>query len=155
MDDENTGSQSQLEEPRHQYQEPQTTTRRLYRSRQQKMVAGVAGGLGQYFNIDPTLVRLAFVLVALIPGLGGVSLLGYIILAIVVPQYPEGDAEPLVPSTNLDSDRGRQIVGIGLVGIGLLALSGALGLFDLFNWRYFWPLLLIGLGAILLLRRSN
>jgi hypothetical protein len=90
--------------------------------------------------------------VALLPGVGGIAILGYIILAIVVPQRPAGELEPEVASTGLDSDRGRQFVGMGLVVIGLLALSAAMGLFDLFNWRYFWPVLLIGLGAFLLLR---
>lgn len=60
--------------------------RRLYRSRTQRMVGGVCGGLGEYFDIDPTIVRLLFVVTALA---GGPGLLAYIIMLIVVPSEPE------------------------------------------------------------------
>ena len=61
------------------------TYRKLYRSRTNRMVAGVAGGLGEYFGIDPTLVRLAFVFTALA---GGPGLIAYIIMMIVIPEEP-------------------------------------------------------------------
>lgn len=57
--------------------------RRLYRSRDERMVAGVAGGISRYFNVDPTLVRLAFVAFTLAGG--GSGLLAYVILAILMP----------------------------------------------------------------------
>ncbi len=60
--------------------------RRLYRSRTQRMIGGVCGGLGEYFDIDPTIVRLLFVVTALA---GGPGLLAYIIMLIVVPNEPE------------------------------------------------------------------
>ncbi len=56
--------------------------RRLYRSRTEKMIAGVCGGIAEYFNIDPTIVRLIWVLITL---LGGAGVLLYIILWIVMP----------------------------------------------------------------------
>lgn len=58
---------------------------RLYRSRSDRMLAGVAGGIAKYFNVDPTLVRLLFVLFALA---GGPGLLVYIILWIIMPIEP-------------------------------------------------------------------
>lgn len=61
--------------------------RRLYRSRTDSMLAGVCGGLGAYLNIDPTLVRLGFVLLALT---GGHGVLLYLIMCVVVPPEPEG-----------------------------------------------------------------
>ena len=61
------------------------TTNRLYRSQSEKMFAGVCGGLGEYFGIDPTLVRLFFVLLAL---LGGHGVLVYLILWLIVPVRP-------------------------------------------------------------------
>ena len=56
--------------------------KKLYRSNSQKMVAGVCGGIAEYFNIDPTLVRLGFVALSFMFG-GG--LLVYIVAAIVIP----------------------------------------------------------------------
>jgi phage shock protein C len=60
--------------------------RKLYRSRQDRLLFGVCGGLGEYFSVDPTVVRLLFVLAALI---GGHGLLAYLIIALVVPIAPE------------------------------------------------------------------
>jgi phage shock protein C len=61
--------------------------RRLHRSRSDKMVAGVGAGLAQYFDIDPTLVRLGWVAAALLTG--PVALLAYLACWIIVPQEPE------------------------------------------------------------------
>ena len=58
-------------------------TKKLYRARVDRKIAGVCGGLGEYFGIDPTLVRLLFVLGLIF--VGG-TLLAYIILAIVIPE---------------------------------------------------------------------
>ena len=60
-------------------------TKRLYRSGRNAMIAGVCGGLAEYFNIDPTLVRLAFVLLAFATGFFPALLL-YLILWIIVPR---------------------------------------------------------------------
>ncbi|MFT8888777.1 MAG: PspC domain-containing protein [Ethanoligenens sp.] len=59
--------------------------KRLYRSRTQRMLAGVCGGIAEYFNVDPTLIRLAWVVFCFI---GGSGILAYIIAAIVVPENP-------------------------------------------------------------------
>lgn len=59
--------------------------KRLYRSTKDKMIGGVSGGLAQYFGIDPTIVRVLFVLSLF---LGGTGIIAYIILWIVVPEEP-------------------------------------------------------------------
>ena len=58
-------------------------TKRLYRSRTERQLAGVCGGLAEYFGVDPTIVRVLFIAFAL---LGGPGLLLYIILALVIPE---------------------------------------------------------------------
>ncbi len=58
---------------------------RLYRSRDDRKIAGVCGGLGHYLNLDPTLVRIGFVALFL---LGGSALLIYIVLLLFVPEEP-------------------------------------------------------------------
>ena len=60
-------------------------TKRLYRSRTERLVCGVCGGVAEYFNIDPTIVRLAFLLFVFCAGSG---VLAYIIAAIVMPDDP-------------------------------------------------------------------
>ena len=57
--------------------------KKLYRSSTNYKLAGVCGGIGEYFNIDPTLVRLAWILFSV---MGGAGLLAYIIAAIVMPK---------------------------------------------------------------------
>lgn len=62
------------------------TVKKLYRSSHDRMIGGVCGGLGQYFAVDPTLVRLLFVAAML---LGGHGLLIYLVLLILVPVEPD------------------------------------------------------------------
>ena len=57
--------------------------KKLYRSSTNYKLAGVCGGIGEYFNIDPTLIRLAWILFSV---MGGAGVLAYIIAAIVMPK---------------------------------------------------------------------
>jgi phage shock protein C len=61
-------------------------TRKLYRSQNDRMIAGVCGGLGKYFHIDATLVRLIFIILLF---LGGHGFLIYLIMWIIVPAEPQ------------------------------------------------------------------
>lgn len=62
-------------------------TKRLYRSRKDRVIAGVCGGLANYFGIDPTWVRLFFILFLF---LGGSAFLVYIIMWLIIPLEPVG-----------------------------------------------------------------
>ncbi len=68
----------------------QEPTRQLYRSRRQRIIAGVAGGIAEYFNIDPIIVRALWVIGALLmpPMTAPAALLLYVVLAIVIPPAP-------------------------------------------------------------------
>lgn len=59
--------------------------KKLYKSPVNKMLCGVCGGLGEYFNIDPTIIRLIWVVLSL----SGAGILGYIIAAIIIPSAPQ------------------------------------------------------------------
>lgn len=73
--------------------------KRLYRSREQRLVSGVIGGIAEYYGVDPTLPRLAFVLFLLITGIfPGVIL--YLIAVFMVPEAPR-----IMPSVPADDDR--------------------------------------------------
>jgi phage shock protein C len=65
--------------------------KRLYRSLDERMLAGVCGGLAEYFNMDPTLIRVLFVILSLA---GGPGIVAYIILAIIVPEEPTSYTAP-------------------------------------------------------------
>ena len=64
--------------------------KRLHRSNENKVVAGVCGGIAEYFDMDPTLIRLAWILFC---ALGGSGVLAYIVAAIIIPEKTAGDVE--------------------------------------------------------------
>lgn len=66
--------------------ENETEFRRLYRSKGDYVLAGIAGGLGEYFKIDPVIIRVIFVLFGVFSG--GVFLLGYLVLILIIPRDP-------------------------------------------------------------------
>ena len=63
-----------------------TMQKRLFKSNENRMLAGVCGGIAEYFGLDPTLVRLGWILFC---ALGGSGILAYFIAAIVIPRRPE------------------------------------------------------------------
>ena len=137
---------------------------RLTRSKSDKVIAGVCGGLGAFLNIDSTLVRLAFVILLFASGIG---LPIYVILWIIMP---EADGESRFDSEAIQKNLGdigdslqsgfSRIDRRGTVGI-LLVLMGAYFLFSQLGWlnwisgAVFWPLVIVGFGAYLLIKRSK
>jgi phage shock protein C len=129
--------------------------RRLYRCRHDRRLAGVAGGVAEFFDLDPTLVRLLFFLSIFVGGLG---LLLYIGMAIIVPLEPvsadDAAREAAVePEGHRHATRGG---GRGTIVVGLaLILFGGLALVDsiLPAWadaeRYLVPAFVVGVGALL------
>jgi phage shock protein C len=63
----------------------QSPVKRLYRSGNERILGGVCGGIGEYFGVDPTLIRLLWVLFSLAYGMG---ILLYIIVWVIVPRNP-------------------------------------------------------------------
>ncbi len=60
--------------------------KRLYKSNDDKLIDGVCGGIGEYFGIDPSLIRLGWIIFS---ALGGSGVMAYIVAAIVIPRRPE------------------------------------------------------------------
>ena len=77
-----------------------TDIKKLYRSRDERMIAGVCGGLGEYFGIDPTLFRLLFIVAALF---GGPGIIAYLIFLIIVPQEPLEESQAPVEVIETES----------------------------------------------------
>ncbi len=61
--------------------------KKLYRDMEHKMLLGVAAGIGKYFNVDPTIIRIGWVILGFAFGMG---LLAYLLCAIIIPQAPAG-----------------------------------------------------------------
>lgn len=142
--------------------------KRLMRSRSNYMLGGVCAGLGNYFNIDPTIIRLLFVLLVV---MGGSGVLLYIVLWIIMPRED-------LPSLNANLDgaefgrrahqmgdemreafsrpnpRALQFLGIGLLAMGVWYLLQNLNIpfFSDVNRILGWPLVLIVAGGLLLWR---
>ncbi|MBP9695115.1 MAG: PspC domain-containing protein [Candidatus Magasanikbacteria bacterium] len=64
--------------------------KRFYRSKIDRRISGICGGIGAYFNVDSNLIRLGFILLAIMTG-GAPAILGYIIAAIIIPEEGESD----------------------------------------------------------------
>jgi phage shock protein C len=144
--------------------------KRLYRSRKNRMLGGVCGGIAEYFNIDPVIVRLIAVALFFV---GGSALLAYIIALIVIPYEPYeatvGAAKEAAPaaaaaqvtaaSPQGSSDAVPLFLGILLIIIGAVFLLHNLPIFDPFYFQvrhyvrhFFWPSLLIVFGIFLIAR---
>ncbi|MFQ5671012.1 MAG: PspC domain-containing protein [Acidobacteriota bacterium] len=143
--------------------------RRLTRNMRRSVIGGVAAGLGDHLDIDPVLIRLAFITLCLA---GGSGLLLYIVCWLVMPRDDEQEASARAPGQQFADEvreaGGRVMDGIRrttaepgrarLIGGLFLILLGALLLMDQFlplHWlrfRYLWPLVLIGIGVALLVK---
>jgi len=157
---------------------------RLYRSRSERMLAGVCGGLGEYFDVDPSLVRLFFIVATIFTG--GLMVLVYLAMGIIVPEQPPGpvgeecpqEAEPegmasgasgplphsfgtggiprFTSTTSAEAvHHRRRWAGWALVALGVLVLLSNLNLLSWIDLRTTWPVFLIIAGLLLLLRRDQ
>ena len=153
--------------------------KRLYRSRSDRMIWGVCGGLAKYFDVDPTIIRVIF-LVSILWGTLGIW--AYIILAIVVPLENSKATEPKdtikenvediketaselgreIRSTLAGEEgeseevtkmrhRRRNLFGIILIVLGVIFLLGSFNLFWWFNWGNLWPLILVVIGVLIII----
>lgn len=150
------------------------TKKSLYRLPKQGKIFGVCAGLADFFDMDVTLMRVIFVVLAF--ATGGAMVLLYIILAIILPvSYVIEGQETTYSKTSISGvDMGEKVgqlghelndkrvvsgarnyVGLGLVilGIWLLLVQLVPQLFD-FRWDFMWPILLIFAGLLVILRRG-
>jgi len=131
----------------------------LYKSRQDRLIDGVCGGIGEYLNVSSTWIRLVWLLLVFF---GGIGIVLYVLGMIAIPINPEHKMSPAKKSISSP----RKIVGVVLMGIGILALfqwiSHSVDLhFSKFYHPLWWgpyfgkmalPILLIFIGALLVFR---
>ena len=135
--------------------------KRLYRSPTERRIAGICGGLAEYFNVDPVLMRVIFVVLFLLSGIG---LLAYIILWLVLPvrKKEEGTVEVITPDGQEEvvsepskteesiktMKKHNLFGGIILIGLGVIFLAE--NFLPVYRLNKFWPLLLIIFGLAIL-----
>jgi len=131
-----------------------TTVKKLYRSGTDKMLGGVCGGIAEYFQVDSTLVRLAFIFLLF---LGGSGFFLYLVGLIVMPRNPSAVGEAAA-ATEKKADAGK-IWGILLISLGGVIFLSNIG-FPFWHdwWHVPWgialPLILIGVGVWVLLNKK-
>lgn len=150
----------------------ETSSKRLVRSKKDRMVAGVSAGLAEYFDIDPIIVRLLFVLVTFTIGSG---IIIYIVLWIVMPEEGDEDmsgSEVVKKNTKefektvdrMANDKNNQntvklFFGLSLTLFGVYLVFANLGLIQWLNlgWLFsnFWPLILIFIGLTILVGKKD
>jgi len=143
--------------------------KKLYRSCKNKVLGGVCGGLGEYFDIDPVLIRLAVILIAIA---GGAGVLFYIIAWVIIPEDPscenprEGadeikehaeniakEVKKVVKDSKNTPDDSKKLVGSFVILLGLLFLLQ--NIFSVNLWSSFWPVALIILGFYFMVKSNR
>ncbi len=120
--------------------------KRLYKSTRDSVIDGVAGGIGEYFNVDSVLVRILFVL-SIFAGGGGIIV--YIVLMLVIPEEPEYERRKKGGSGTKRGKSVRLVIGLVLISAGTFLL-----LRKFFSWLDFdllLPLILMPVGLAIVI----
>ncbi len=131
--------------------------RKIYRSKTNKIISGVCGGLGEYFNIDPAIIRLFWLVLAI--STGGSGIITYIVCSLIIPE--ENDRVIYYDNDTTDNQATLKNSAI-FIGVGLIIIGGFLLAKNIFPqlsvpWykiRKYWPILLI-IGGIYILYRQK
>lgn len=130
--------------------------KRLYRSRTDKMMGGVAGGLAEYFEVDPVIIRAVFIVSTIA---WGISLLAYLVLWIIVPVNPvetvvveEVTEENKPPVVHQKKDK-KMIFGYILITIGVFIIID--NFFAFLDFDMFIAVTLVAVGIYLLFKNKQ
>jgi phage shock protein C len=117
--------------------------RLVRRSRSERVIAGVCGGIGRYLGVDPVLLRIAFIVLALANGLGVIA---YVVAWVAIPE--EGPDQPSATVAEPRRETGRLVLGGSLVVLGLVLLLDRLApALD----ELFWPVAVVAVGVAIIL----
>ncbi len=132
---------------------------KLYKSNKDKIFDGVCGGFGEYFNIDPVIIRLLWVVMVIF---GGTGVLAYVIAMLIIPKDPDQTADKSQGTAIDPTLYSHRFWGILLILAGLLLLVGLIGpvggIFAgvaIVMGSVVWSVLVIGLGLYLFFNRSD
>ncbi len=127
--------------------------KKLYKLKDQKMIAGVCGGIAEYFAVDPTIVRLLFVLLLLAAKVGAV--IAYIVIALILPEKPADTTSGENATAEGTPAKKAEHNSKTILGLALVALGGFMLFERYFHWIDLSVLAAIGviaLGAYIVLK---
>lgn len=147
--------------------------KKLYRSTEHRMIAGVCSGMAKYFDIDPVLVRILFLLLCLMSGAG---VFFYVFCWIIIPKQGQEKQEKVrdfadelreraIGFTGRDQTSGdvkrkrrgtprANIIGIFLVFFGFILLFDKVSSFSFLRWDLFWMIVIILIGFYIIFKRK-
>ena len=120
----------------------------LHRSRTDRVLAGVCGGIAETYGADPTAVRLLAAVIAIFTGVVPMLII-YLIAAVVVPESTDGEASAeSVARARIEPGQAGMLFGVVLIVAGVAALANEVFRID---WEVLWPAALIALGGLVVL----
>ena len=128
--------------------------KKLKRSSSNRVIAGVCGGIGEYFNIDPVVIRIIWVLLSFMPG--GPGFLAYLVCALIIPEddgviYQDEDSSVNTSNTAI-------FIGIALIVVGGIMLTKIIWpqfAFKIMDIGKYWPILFIIFGIYIIINQTN
>ncbi|HUX35588.1 MAG TPA: PspC domain-containing protein [Candidatus Paceibacterota bacterium] len=151
-----------------------STPKKLYRSRTDRIIAGVCGGLGEFFNIDPVLFRIVFIVLLFS---GGSGILIYLVMMLIIPKEEDGGlelskekaketikesaenikkgTEEMARKMNVGRTRSGKtgkIFALFLIALGLVAFLHEIFPMPWFQMNFIGPLVIIFIGLLILFR---
>lgn len=140
-------------ETTHREQPTAQIPRRFVRSRSNRVLAGVCGGIAEYNGSDPTMVRLLTAVLGIVTGIFPMLIL-YLVAAVIVPERTDGDAPARYSggAANVAPGQGGLIAGIVFVAVGVLALVNQVFRVD---WQVLWPIILIVIGGAVVVAATS
>lgn len=130
--------------------------KKLKRSRNDRMIAGVCGGVGEYFNIDPVIIRVVWAILFFMPG--GPGFLAYLLCAIIIPEDDGVFHQDEYSDSNNTTTNTSTFIGLTLVGVGGFMLAKIIWPhfgFEFINIFRYWPVLLIIGGLYIIYRQKK
>lgn len=128
--------------------------KKLLRARNDKVLAGVCGGLAKYLGLDATILRIVWAILLISPG--GIGLIAYVLAAVIIPQEPLVYEEDIESFGEMDFEKAKEeqekritYTGLFFIALGAFFLLKKIVRFHI-DFDYVWPLIVMGIGVLVI-----
>lgn len=128
--------------------------KKLLRSRNDKVLSGVCGGLAKYLSLDVTILRIVWAIIAV--STGGMGLIAYVLAAVIIPQEPLAYEEDIESFGEMDFEKAKEeqekrmtYTGLFFIALGAFFLLKKIVRFHI-DFDYVWPLIVMGIGVLVI-----